>query len=449
MNIVVVPLIGSDESNWFASCSRSPSFVDNFCRLFLPPPDSELRKAMAEAPGGAVNAVVGGDAPNIKGGREPNGFLVVDAGGELCRRISRYIIRNVLPVTSAQESSRLELWARILGSRRPIATVWRVDHVTIEGEDGSGPSGAETAQALVKALNRNCDAVVAFEPDVNSFGLRPAAGTATAVTELYPSCDLNDRQEKLRATWHWDRDAEQHCEWLGINPPHLAVRNDKIIGAALMFESRIIIADRYIGKSLCDVLLSETSWNDEYDAYQRKWGPTWLESLCFLLSAWKKSASACGNTQPRTCIVKTAARLDEWKDVLWFFVALAERSLSQCLGGEVQFDILAEPEIRRARDELHPRYIFASTRAIQSDRGFDLVDKRYKHKLTFRYAEIASRTGHDARHSHNSWAGDESMRIPRHNLPDSELVWMPTMTTRSPRRASNRPGKQAGGPQAG
>ena len=97
-------------------------------------------------------------------------------------------------------------------------------------------------------LKGNCDAVVAFEADGNVFPLRPSSGATTAVTALYRSCELNDRQEKLRATWHWDRDAQQHCEWLGINPPRLAERNDKIIGAALMFESRIIIADQYIGK---------------------------------------------------------------------------------------------------------------------------------------------------------------------------------------------------------
>ncbi len=379
-------------------------------------------------------------------GRAPNGFLVVDAGGELLRRIARYIVR-ALPVANSYETGVLKARARLLASRRPIATVWRMDQVSIGTEGAGGRSGAEIAEAMVTVLKGNCDAVVAFEPDNQVFRLRASSGLATAITVLYRWCDLNEQQEKLRATWHWDRDAEQHCEWLGINPPQVAERNARIIGAALMFESQIIIADQYIGKSLCDDLLYDNYWIqqgcDEKTVFEEKWGPIWLESLCFLLSAWKRSASACGNTKPRMCTVRTAAYPEAWRDVLWFFVARSERFLAKCLGGDVRFEVLAQPLRKQAREELHPRYIFASTRAIQSDRGFDLVQR--KKKLTFRYAEIASRTRYEARHSRNSWTGAGLIAIPRDKVLDTKLVWMPSMTNRSPRLVITPPEKQAGG----
>jgi hypothetical protein len=333
-----------------------------------------------------------------------------------------------------------------------------VDQVSIGAEGGGGPSGAEAAKALVGVLNGNCDAVVAFEAEMNVFRLRPSPGAATAVSALYGSCELNERQEKLRATWHWDRDAERHCEWLGINPPDIAERNRRMIGAALMFESHLIFADQIIGRSLCDDLLYDRYWIeqgcDEMVVFSEKWGPTWLEPLGFLLSAWQKAASACGNTKPRTCTVRTAAHTGAWHDVLWFFVATSERFLSKCLGGEVRFDILAQPHSKQAKEVLHPRYIFASTRAIQSDRGFDLVEVKYRRQRPPyperreerpRYAEITSRTLYDARHSLNVWTGGGLAAIPRYTYSDAELVWMPTMSTRPP---STLPGEQAGGPQA-
>lgn len=454
MNIVIVPLIGPQEDAWFSPTAVSLSHLDNFCRVFMPPPGSETRKKANGFGDQETEEASDGDQGVVVDSWHPNGFLVVDSAGEALRRIGLFMLKilatRTVPESGGAEAKLLKLWARLFLARRPIPTVRRMETVVPRANGDAGATGAETATELANALNGHCDAVIAFEEDASLFKLRARVDRSTRVTDLYHSGDLNVLQDRLRATWHWDRDSDDHCTWLGVTPPDLERRNERIIGATLMFESHITIADQYIGKSLCDDLIYDRYWidrgHDEYVVFQNKWGPVWLESLGFILAAWMKSASDCGNTQPRTCTVRTAAHPNDWRDVLWFFIAKAERFLSKCLGGEVQFDIRAQPVRKLTKQELHPRYIFASTRAIQSDRGFDLIDRQ--RQPTFRYAEITSRTIYEARHSRNVWIGSNLIAIPRCNLPDTELVWMPTMTTRLPSPATSLPGDQADGSRA-
>ena len=420
----------------------------------MPPPDSETRKKANDVGVHETEEASEGDQSGVVDSWHPNGFLVVDSAGDALRRIGLFIL-NTLATRTAPESGRaeaklLKLWARLFLARRPIPTVRRMEKVVPRENGNVGASGAETATELANALNGHCDAVIAFEEDASLFKLRARVDRSTSVTDLYHSGDLNVLQERLRATWHWDRDSDDHCTWLGVTPPDLERRNKQIIGATLMFESHITIADQYIGKSLCDDLIYDRYWIDrgcdENVVFQEKWGPVWLESLRFILDAWEKSASVCGNTQPRTCTIRTAAHPNDWRDVLWFFIAKAERFLSKRLGGEVRFDIRAQPVRKLTKQELHPRYIFASTRAIQSDRGFDLIDRQ--RKPTFRYAEISSRTIYEARHSRNVWIGSDLIAMPRCSLPDTELAWVPTMTTRLPRPTIALPGDHADGSSA-
>jgi hypothetical protein len=453
MNIVLVPLIGPNSGNWIAAEGVHASCLDNFFRLFLPPPASEIRAAAGVD---AANAEpTEGDLPSAPDLAEmpyPNGFLVVDRDAVLLERIKKFIKGYLLSIAAVQqvnEAPVLKYFLRLLHTKR-VHTVIAQESVIVQDLTSSVTEGADIAQRLVQSLRGNCDAVIAFEPDNSQFQLRSMQCGSTPYSSLFLSCHIKLQQEALQRTWHWDRDPDDHCTWLGVTPPDLEWRNERIIGATLMFESHITIADQYIGKSLCDDLIYDRYWIDhgcdENVVFQEKWGPVWLESLRFVLDAWMKSASDCGNTQARTCTVRTAADPNDWRDVLWFFIAKAERFLSKCLGGEVRFDIRAQPVRKLIKQQLHPRYIFASTRAIQSDRGFDLIDRQ--RKPTFRYAEITSRTIHEARHSRNVWTGSDLIAMPRRNLPDAELAWMPTMTTRLPRPTIALPGDQTDGSSA-
>jgi hypothetical protein len=448
MNTVIVPLIGLAEDIWLSPETVSLSNLDNFCRLFLPPPDSETRKQASEFVKPNTEDGTEGDESNAAEGWHPNGFLVVDSAGQLLRRISFFIKRVVDSKRDSgaddADARLLRLWARRLGARRPIATVRRMEQVVIPSAETEVASGVQTATELSNALNGHCDAVIAFEENTSQFRLRAGATTSTRVTALYRSGDLNVLQENLRSVWHWDRDPDDHCAWLGVSPPSLERRNSQIIGAALMFESQITIADQYVGQSLCSDLLYDqycaSKYGDEWAVYKFKWAPTWFESLYFILNSWRTAAVACGNTSSRRCTIVTAARADQWNDVLWFFIARIERRLSICLAGEVSIDVLSKSGGRRVeREEMHPRYIFASTRAVQSDRGFDLltIDPRKPQRVVLRYAEIASRTLYEARHSQNSWMGSRLRPIPRkmlggQDVGEQEPEWNPVWSTRKP-----------------
>lgn len=433
MNIVIVPLICRDEAQWLSPTSTPLSCLDNFFRLFLAPPASELREASAAATAEPAEESGGESCPDLMHQWEPNGFLVVDGAGELLRRIARFTLK-ALDAMSGPEHRVLKAWARLLASRRPISTVWHVEKITATKDESEGPSGADTARQLVAALNSSCDAVVAFEDDATLFRLRAKSIAATRVTELYRSCELNETQLWLQTTWHWDRDADRHCDWLGIAPVNLECRNGRVFGAALMFESQAVIVDQYFGARLCDDLLRHqglaAKYGDEEGVFLGHWAPTWLESLGFILNAWKQAACDCGNSQPRTCRICTAVDARDWNDVLWHFVERAERYLAKCLGGTVEIDIRAVPQHRKTREEMHPRYLLASTRAIQLDHGFDVIKPGSRGGYRSVYTEVISKCLFEARHSRNAWMDGALKPIAR--LTTVPAVWTASMSLRRP-----------------
>jgi len=444
MNIVIVPLIGPQEDAWLSPEVVSMSSLDNFCRLFLPPPDSETRKQArlysdSERDDGAVEGI-GGDQQVVADDWHPNGFLAVDSAGEALRRIGKFILRTIVsksvPGGGGPEAKLLKLWARLFVSRGLIPTVRRVDMVVAACAGEAGESGGQTAIELTTALNGQCDAVIAFEDNGSRFRLRAQVAPSTAVTELYRSGHLSVLQEQLQATWHWDRDAGKHCKWLGIDPPDVTSRNQSMVGAALAFETCVTLCDRHVGSSLCNNVLrrpkERARWpRSENDIFKDRWAPKWLASLEFMLRAWKSAASEVGNTQGRSLVIWTAVDVSQWNELGWHFIARAEHFLSEALAGHVEIKVCSNPSKespagRKANQEMHPRYLIACTRAIQIDRGFDVVEETRDEDLEHSYTEITSRPLSAARYVRERWTEKEMTVLPRSSAPP--LNWTQSMT---------------------
>lgn len=434
MNIVLVPLIGPAGDNLIPADNRHASCLDNFFRLFLPPPASELR-ALARSNADAMEHE-GGASPSVPDptkARYPNGFLVVDRDATLLDRIKKYVKNYVVGADAsgqANETQVLRYFLRLLANK-PIETIWRQASVVVPEATSWATQGAETAQLLVNSLDGNCDVVIAFESDGGQYQLRSMLRSATPYTSLYRSCEINLQQEALRRTWHWDRDADEHCDWLGINPPDVTNRNWRMIGAALAFESEVQLCDRWIGESLyAEVVVGRRKHKDELAAY-RAWAKKWLASLKLMLDAWKTSASEVSNAQSRKLEIWTAMDCNDLSDVGWHFIARAERFLSKELEGEVTIKVCrtpssSTPEGRKAYEEMHPRHLIASTRAIQIDRGFDVSFEPRADTLEHKYTEVLTQELAVVRFVKERWSEKGLQLLPR--IPNPALEWRPSMT---------------------
>lgn len=417
------------------------SCLDNFFRLFLALPPSEVRWAATDSIGlEDVDASDSDAAPSTDGRRYPNGLLVVDGGGTLLRRIAK-LVKEAIAVHSPNqqrpsEHRNVKHWLRIISSMKPIPTVWKVSAVSASEEDPDAASESDTTRQLVDSLGGHCDAVIAFEGDVAKYRLRTGEYAATTCTSLARSCELVLQQEELQETWHWDRDAVAHCRWLGLDPPDVERRNRRMIGAALAFESSVKLYDRHFGSSLCTNVLRRPdeykSWRrNENDVFQKRWAPKWLESVKLMLDAWRIAASEVGNTQARSLVIWTAVDASQWNELGWHFIAVAERFLSEALEGEVEIKVCSNPlketpAGRKADQEMHPRYLVASTRAIQIDRGFDVAQISRDDDLEHMYTEVTSRSLSAARYVHERWTEKGMTVLPR--IPNPPLKWMRSMT---------------------
>jgi hypothetical protein len=436
MNIVLVPLIGPNSENWIAAEGVHASCLDNFFRLFLPLPASMIRAAAGANAG--ISAPDDGETPSVPNLPEmhyPNGFLVVDRDTELLERIKKFLKSYLLSIAAVQqvnEAPILKYFLKLLHTKR-VRTVVAQESVTVQDLTSSVTEGADIAQRLVQSLRGNCDAVIAFEPDNSRFQLRSVRCGATPYSSLFRSCSVNLQQEALRRTWHWDRDADDHCYWLGISPPDVTHRNWRMMGSALAFESDVKLCDRYIGESLYGKVICEREHDlrerpigAAEDAYTRSWAKTWLASLTLILDAWKTSAAEVGNTRIRRLEIWTAMKCDDLGDVGWHFIGDTERFLSTVLEGEVVIKVCRTPssgtrEGRKAYEETHPRHLIASTRAIQIDRGFDvLFDPRFKVRgepqgadLKHTYTEVLTQELSVVRFVQERWSEKGLKLLPR------------------------------------
>jgi|APCry1669188879_1035177.scaffolds.fasta_scaffold01835_9 hypothetical protein len=447
MNIVLVPLIGPNSENWIAAEVVHASCLDNFFRLFLPPPASEIRAA---AGAGTANAEPDdGELPSAADLAEmhyPNGFLVVDRDAALLERIKKFIKGYLLSIAAVQqvnEAPVLKYFLRLLHTKR-VRTVIAQESVTVQDLTSSVTEGADIAQRLVQSLLGNCDAVIAFEPDNSQFQLRSMQCGSTPYSSLFLSCHVKLQQEALQRTWHWDRDADGHCYWLGMGSPddphRITRRNLRMMGAALAFESEIKLCDRYIGESLYGQVIREPgheprerTFRSAEDAYTRRWVKKWLASLTLILDAWRTSAVEVGNTQIRRLEIWTAMECDVLGDVGWHFIGETERFLSTVLEGEVVIKVCRTPssgtrEGRKAYEETHPRHLIASTRAIQFDRGFDvLFDPRFNvwdapqvDDIRHTYTEVLTQELSVVRFVQERWSEKGLELLPRRANPPPE-----------------------------
>jgi hypothetical protein len=434
MNIVLVPLIGPNSENWIAAEGVHASCLDNFFRLFLPLPASMIRAAAGAHAG--ISAPDDGETPSVPNLPEmhyPNGFLVVDRDTELLERIKKFLKSYLLSIAAVQqvnEAPILKYFLKLLHTKR-VRTVVAQESVTVQDLTSSVTEGADIAQRLVQSLRGNCDAVIAFEPDNSQFQLRSVRCGATPYSLLFRSCSVNLQQEALRRTWHWDRDADDHCYWLGISPPDVTHRNWRMMGSALAFESDVKLCDRCLGESLHQsVVVGQGKFADEEKAYM-SWAKKWLASLKLMLAAWKTSASEVGNTEARKLEIWTAMDCDDVSDVGWHFIARAERILSEELEGEVAIKVCRTPlrhtaEGQKAYEEMHPRHLIASTRAIQIDRGFDVLFKPRGHEPEHKYTEVLTQELSVIRFVHERWSDKGLKLLPR--MPNPPLEWRPSMT---------------------
>jgi hypothetical protein len=442
MNIVLVPLIGPASENWIPAEVVHASCLDNFFRLFLPPPASEVRAAArADAGTGELD---GGELPSVPAltdMRYPNGFLVVDRDKKLVDRIKKFVKAYVLGVAAPRppnEAETLKYFLKLLHTK-PVASVIPQESVVVPDETSTATQGSDIAHQLAQSLGGNCDAVIAFEYDDSQYQLRSRRASATPYTSLYRSCDTNLQQEALRRTWHWDRDADDHCKWLGISPPNLTDRNWRMIGVALAFESRLQLCDQWLGESLRQaVVVGQGRYRDEDKAF-KAWAKKWLASLKLMLNAWKTSAAEVGNTKARTLEIWTAMDCTDLSDVGWHFIARVELFLGKELDGEVVMKVCSTPsrgtpEGRKAYAEMHPRHLIASTRAVQIDRGFDVLfeprfDESRKSRveeLEHTYTEVLTQELSVIRFVQERWSAKGLDVLPR--MPNPPLEWRPSMT---------------------